>query len=299
MKSQALRGSLLIALGATSYGMLGTFVKMAYQNGYSTAEVTFSQFALGFIVLLVLTSFWKREPAKEPNRSNSKSILKLILAGTSLGLTSIFYYLAIQYIPVSVAIVLLIQTVWMGVVVEMIINRKTPGLRKILSVVLILFGTVLATGLVKQGVAINRTGFAWGLLSALSYTATMYSSNGLELHLPPLRRSLYMILGGLIIIALVFHSAIDEHFSYQIFFSWGLVVALFGTILPPLLFTRGMPLTGIGLGAIIAAIEIPVAVFMAHLLLGERVALLQWLGVVLILAAVVLMNVVSRPAELS
>ncbi|HEY4198891.1 MAG TPA: DMT family transporter [Mucilaginibacter sp.] len=299
MKSQALRGSLLIALGATSYGMLGTFVKMAYQNGYSTAEVTFSQFALGFIVLLVLTSFWKREPAKEPNRSNSKSILKLILAGTSLGLTSIFYYLAIQYIPVSVAIVLLIQTVWMGVVVEMIINRKTPGLRKILSVVLILFGTVLATGLVKQGVAINRTGFAWGLLSALSYTATMYSSNGLELHLPPLRRSLYMILGGLIIIALVFHSAIDEHFSYQIFFSWGLVVALFGTILPPLLFTRGMPLTGIGLGAIIAAIEIPVAVFMAHLLLGERVALLQWLGVVLILAAVVLMNVVSRPAKLS
>jgi drug/metabolite transporter (DMT)-like permease len=123
----------------------------------------------------------------------------------------------------------------------------------------------------------------------------MYSTNKLELHLPPLKRSLFLILGGLIIILIIFHTSLNQHFSFGIFLSWGLVVSLFGTVLPPLLFTRGMPLTGIGLGAIIASIEIPVSVLMAHLLLKEPVSLLQWAGVMLILFAVVLMNIAKRP----
>jgi drug/metabolite transporter (DMT)-like permease len=294
MKSQVLKGSIFVVLGAACYGMLGTFVKMAYQDGFNTAEVTISQFAVGFAVLLILTLFKKTPAVKETNATAVKSIVKLIVAGTSLGLTSIFYYLSVQYIPVSVAIVLLIQTVWMGVLVEMIMQRKVPGSRKIIAVVIILAGTILATNLFKQSIHVSWTGFGWGLMAALSYTATMYSSNKLELHLPPLKRSLFMILGGLVIILIIFHASLNPHFSFGIFLSWGLVVSLFGTVLPPLLFTRGMPLTGIGLGAIIASIEIPVSVFMAHLLLEEPVSLLQWTGVMLILFAVVLMNIGKR-----
>jgi drug/metabolite transporter (DMT)-like permease len=294
MKSQRLKGSIFIVLGAACYGMLGTFVKMAYHDGFNTAEVTVSQFVIGFTVLLILTLFKKPAAAKENNSSGIKSQLKLVVAGTSLGLTSVFYYLSVQYIPVSVAIVLLIQTVWMGILVEMIMHRKVPGFRKIIAVVIILAGTILATNLLKQSIKINWTGFSWGLMAALSYTATMYSSNKLELHLPPLKRSLFMILGGLIIIVIIFHTSLNLHFSFGIFLSWGLIVSLFGTVLPPLLFTRGMPLTGIGLGAIIASIEIPVSVFMAHLLLKEPVSLLQWTGVMLILFAVVLMNITKR-----
>jgi drug/metabolite transporter (DMT)-like permease len=290
MKNKILKGSIFIALGASSYGMLGTFVKLAYHDGFSTAEVTLSQFGLGFIGLFVLTLFRKRGTVPATKTSGSKSISKLIVAGTSLGLTSIFYYLAVQYITVSVGIVLLMQTVWMGVILEMILHKKAPGLRKIVSVFIILAGTVLATSLFKQSVSINWTGFGWGMMAALSYTATMYSSNHLELHFPPLKRSLYMILGGLIIICLIFHASLNLNFSYRIFLHWGLLLSLFGTILPPLLFTRGMPLIGMGPGAIVASVEIPVSVLMAHILLKEPVSFLQWVGVTLILFAVVLMN---------
>jgi drug/metabolite transporter (DMT)-like permease len=290
MKNKALKGSIFIALGASSYGMLGTFVKLAYHDGFSTAEVTLSQFALGFAGLFILTLFHKRGAVPVTKTSGSKSIFKLIVAGTSLGLTSIFYYLAVQYITVSVGIVLLMQTVWMGVILEMILHKKVPGLRKIVSIFIILAGTVLATSLLTRSVSINWTGFGWGMMAALSYTATMYSSNHLELHFPPLKRSLYMILGGLIIICLIFHASLNLNFSYRIFLHWGLLLSLFGTILPPLLFTRGMPLIGMGPGAIIASVEIPVSVLMAHILLKEPVSFLQWVGVTLILFAVVLMN---------
>lgn len=295
--NNALKGSLYIALGAACYGMLGTFVKMAYHDGFSIAEVTLSQFALGFAGLFILTLFRKKNPAPDTKTSGYKGKLKLTVAGTSLGLTSIFYYMAVRYIPVSVAIVLLMQTVWMGVILESAVHKKAPGLRKILSVVTIMGGTVLATNLLEISVSISRIGLCWGIMAAFAYTATMYSSNNIGLDFPPLKRSLYMILGGLFVIAIVFHSALNKDFSFGILLGWGLAVSLFGTILPPLLFTRGMPLVGMGLGSIIASIEIPVAVLMAHLILKEPVTSMQWAGVSLILFAVVLLNIGKRKIQ--
>jgi len=299
MKNNALKGSLFIALGASSYGMLATFVKIAYQEGFTIAEVTISQFCLGFAGLFILTLFRNNKAASKAAPSNTRAILTLITAGTSMGLTSIFYYKSVQYIPVSVGIVLLMQTVWMGVILEIFIHKKAPGLNKIISVLIILGGTILATNLLNESATINWTGLIWGILAAMAYTATLYSSNNIELNIPPLKRSLYMILGGLIIISLIFHTSLDPHFSFRIFWSWGLVLSLFGTILPPLLFTRGMPMTGMGLGAIIASVEIPVSVFMAHIFLKEPVSISQWAGVVLILLAVVMMNLKNEAPQLA
>jgi hypothetical protein len=62
MKNNILKGSIFIALGASSYGMLATFVKMAYSEGFTTAEVTISQFILGFAGLFILNMFRKRQP---------------------------------------------------------------------------------------------------------------------------------------------------------------------------------------------------------------------------------------------
>lgn len=290
MKSKLLKGSLLILLGASCYGMLGIYVKMAYEEGYSTAEVTLAQFGLGFLTLLLLNNFYKIRIKTREIPVTIKSKLRLILSGTSLGLTSIFYYLAVNYIPVSVGIVLLIQAVWTGVLLEMIITRKFCGWRKFTSVIVVIIGSILATNLFLNSIIINWTGISWGFLAALSYTATMYSAKNVEPQLPAHKRSLYMILGGLLIIVIVFHSAINLTFSYNIFYSWGLLIALFGTILPPLLFTAGMPLTGVGLGAILASVEIPIAVIGAHLLLKEDVSPYQWLGVIIIIISVVLMH---------
>jgi drug/metabolite transporter (DMT)-like permease len=71
---------------------------------------------------------------------------------------------------------------------------------------------------------------------------------------------------------------------------WGIVLSLFGTIIPPMLMNAGFPLTGIGLGSIVSALELPVSVLMAYFLLHEQVVFIQWIGIVLIVLAIVLMN---------
>ncbi len=286
-----LKGVFLIGLGATSYGMLATFVKMAYAEGFTTPEVTIAQFVYGIIGILLINAFQKSKKNSTTTNASSKTIFQLMLAGTSLGMTSVFYYLAVKYIPVSIAIILLMQTVWMGVVFEMVLEKKIPSAQKIISVVVVLIGTALATNLIESQINLDWRGIVLGLLSATSFTTTMFTANRVGIGISSAQRSLFMLLGGAVI---VFGFAIATQtgtFHFEIFAKWGIVLALFGTVIPPLLFNAGFPLTGIGLGSIVSALELPVSVLMAYFLLNESVIGLQWLGIVLIILAIIIMNI--------
>ena len=72
------------------------------------------------------------------------------------------------------------------------------------------------------------------------------------------------------------------------------MLALLGTVIPPLFFSSGMPRTGVSLGAILSAAELPVAVTSSNFILRENVQALQWVGVLLILSAIVLTNIKLR-----
>jgi drug/metabolite transporter (DMT)-like permease len=295
--NKVLKGVFLVGLGATSYGMLATFVKLAYADTssqglhYTTAEVITAQFVIGILLMLIINLFQKNRKGNKAIKSSSADIKKLMLVGTSTGLTSIFYYLAVKYIPVSIGIVLLMQTVWMGVFLEMILEKRAPSKIKLLSVVIILFGTALATNLFYNNVDLDWRGILLGLLAAASFTTTMYAANKVALTISSAQRSLYMLLGGAVIVLLFAFLTQKTPFNYDIFYKWGIIIALFGTVIPPMLLNAGFPLTGIGLGSIVAALELPVSVFMAFLILNETVNFWQWIGVLLIIIAVIVMNI--------
>lgn len=296
MNNKVLKGSLLVGLGAASYGLLATFVKIAYQENYTLAEVTFAQFAIGITVvgILALLSLVTKNKDSVQVKRIAASIPKLILTGISLGTTSTFYYLAIQHIPVSIGIVLLMQTVWMGVVLEMIILRKIPSAKTTMAVILILFGTVLATNMLVESASINWIGIGWGLLAALSYTFFVFTTNRIATEMKPIQKTFWMLVGGFAFVIIFSFSSLMVKFDLTIFMKWGLVLALFGTILPPILFSFGMPLTGLGLGTILSSIEIPVSVLMAFFLLHEVVTGLQWFGIFIIILTVVLLNLPKK-----
>ena len=269
---------------------------------------------------MILNGIQKKKKKKNLAKPTAKEVRILMLAGTSLGCTSLFYYLCVQYINVSIAIVLLMQSVWFSVVVESFISRKFPNLKKIIATVIVLAGTFLATNLINLDVTLDWHGVFWGLMAAASFTATMFTSNTLATHIPVLRKSLIMLSGGAIIVFIfLFFAQIGplhfdflksfylnftnntEHikpFDFSIFYTYGFVLALFGTIIPPILFNLGFPKTGLGLGSIISSLELPVSVTMAFVLLGEEVIVIQWVGIILILFAIVLMNLPSRKNKL-
>ena len=290
IKNNLLKGVLLVGSGASSYGMLATFVKLAYQENYTTAEVTTAQFGYGIIGLLLINLFQK---VKNNNtiKATKKERFQLMFAGTSLGLTSVFYYLAVKFIPVSIAIVLLMQTVWMGVILEMILEKKLPSKQKTISVFIVLIGTLLATNILKNNLNIDWRGIIWGMLAAASFTTTMFTANKIAIGISSAQRSLYMLFGGAIIVFCFAIFTQNTPFQFEIFMKWGIVLALFGTIIPPILMNAGFPKTGLGIGSIVSTLELPVSVLMAYVILNESVVATQWIGILLIIFAIVFMNI--------
>ena len=253
-------GIVLVALGASSYGMLATFVKLAYQEGFTTAEVTSAQFIYGILGMLLINLFQRVKQKNSVRKATTKNSLQLMLAGTSMGMTSVFYYLAVGYIPVSIGIVLLMQTVWMGVLLEWVLDKKKPSIQKTIAVFIVIIGTLLAINIFK--INFNDAHIDWtkgcvlGLLAAASFTTTMFTANKIALEISAAQRSLFMLFGGgIIVFGFGLFTQIGP-FNFEIFFKWGIVLALFGTIIPPMLLNAGFPLTGIGLGSIVSSLEL-------------------------------------------
>lgn len=301
MKSnELLKGVILVGLGATSYGMLATFVKLAYSDvgltglPFTPAEVISAQFILGILAVGLLNGYNRWRTPDRVVAATKREIGQLMLAGTSTGLTSIFYYLAVKFIPVSIGIVLLMQTVWMGVVLEMILDRKLPSRQKMIAVLIVLAGTVMATNLIETDSIPDWRGIVLGLLAAASFTTTMYTANKIALGVSSAQRSLYMLFGGGVMVLIFALATQHQAFNYDIFWKWGILLALFGTVIPPILLNAGFPKTGIGLGSIVSSLELPVSVTMAFVLLHEKVSAIQWTGIALILGAIVLMNLPKK-----
>lgn len=291
MKNSTLFGGILVAIGAASYGMLTTFVKLAETYGYNMYEITLTEYVIGTPALFLADYlFRRRNPSANAATPAPGTIRKLMLTGVSMGATTFIYYLSVQYISVSIAIVLLMQSVWIGVLFDAVINKVRPDALKIIAVFVVLGGTVLATNLLATEIVLDWRGIVLGFMAAVSYSITIFATNRVGLELSTTSRSKYMALGALILVCIITLPFLIDEFTPDVLYTWGIFFGVFGAFLPPLLLNFGMPKVNLGVGAIITSMELPVAVALAYLILKEEVNLTQITGVVLILIAVIVMN---------
>jgi drug/metabolite transporter (DMT)-like permease len=288
------RGIAFVLCGACSFGILSTFVKLAYNEGFTLGDVTGTQVIFGLIILWVIVLLRRLFRGRD-NSASLKEALQLIAMGTSTGLVSIFYYKCVQTVPASIAILLLMQFTWMSLVLDAILKRKLPTLLQIVTVLLVLLGTAFAGNLFSDSFQdINLQGIGFGLLAALSYTIFLMVNGTAGNHLHPATKSALILTGATILVCAVFPPVFLVNGALANgLFKWGLVLAVFGTVLPPLFFAYGIPKIGLGLTAILSSVELPVAVLMSSLVLQEQVITIQWFGVILILTAIALSNLNS------
>ncbi len=273
----------MVFAGACSFGILSTFVKLAYREGYSAAGISFSQAFTGFLVLFMLQFLFSRE-------KGFKGALPVLLTGGTIGLTTFFYYVSVVYIPASLAIVLLMQCTWMGILLDWLLFKKRPGRVQGFVTLLILAGTVLAGGGISLSVSLK--GVIYALLSAFCYAGFIVANSRTGQQMETLKKSTIIMMGSALSIFIVnaYQLTVVEHFDWGIL-KWALFLSLFGTIIPPVLFAKGIPKIGAGVSAIVMTAELPVAVICSHIVLQEPVGWVQWIGVVIMLLAIVLLHV--------
>ncbi len=285
-----MRWIIAVFLGACSYGVLSTFVVFAYREGFHVGEVTGSQMFLGAVMLWILAGF------KATNRATAKEWGQLLAVGITAGLTGLFYFACLQYLSASIAIVMLFQFTWIGVLIDSLMERKRPGWEKLLALALLLSGTVLAGGVIEGGIQqFSFTGLALGFLSGISYALQIAFSGKVALRVNSWSRSAIMMTGSTITVFLIFPPGflVDGSLLHGLLF-WGILLALFGTVITTLLFNIGVPRIGVGLSSILGAAELPTSVLLSSFVLHEIVSPLQWFGVVVILVGVTLPEWINR-----
>lgn len=302
MRKDLVTNSALVFLGGVFNGSTAGIVKHAYAAGFTFDQVIFSQVLCSWLifgVLLVGFRFWRGSFAA----CARKDVIKLALSGIVTCLTSILFALALTRLTASVAITLLFQFTWMGVVLEAILTRRMPSRWSIGAAIVIGGGTLLASGLIGSADALGRPdplGCAFALLAAVFITFLFYVTGNVAPHLPAVQRSFFIMCGALatafVVCPGVARGLVTGAISPSVL-SYGLALGALAMMLPVFLFAVAAPHLPGGLVSIMASSELPAAVLVAVFLLGEEVGPLKYVGIVIILAGVVLAQMQNLRTE--
>lgn len=275
-------------MGGACYGILASVVKFSYSGGFSFQQIVCSQALFAFISFLLLAVYDKLRGFKR-ERLTPRQKLKLAAMGIVTSGTTTCYYLSLSYIPANVAIALLFQFTWIGLVFEALTNRKLPHPAAFAAAAIVFGGTLFASGIIGSG-AINTLhplGIVCGLGAALCCASFMFLSGRVEAQVPVQQRGLWACCGYL----LTGFTLCPHYFSSGVLaegiWTYGLILGPLGFVLPMLLFGVGCKYLSPGTSTIMASSELPISIFCAVVFLHEPTTALQLVGVAAILAGIV------------
>ncbi|MBD7985641.1 EamA family transporter [Sporosarcina sp. Sa2YVA2] len=285
---------LFVIIGASSYGILSTIIKLAILDGFTAAQAVTGQYYIGFLLAVVLFIVFKRRLPKFGGGYT------LLIAGLFTALTGTMYGKAVSYMPASLAVVMLFQFTWIGMLFDCIARKRFPQRIEIISLFFLFGGTIFAAGVIDADLSgIPWQGWAWGMAAAVSFSAFLMSNSRQVEGMDMLTRLLFMS----------FFAAIAITFFQEPQILWngtlldglwiyGLILGVFGIVLPILLFSIGIPKVGAGTASILSAIELPVAVTASVILLHEHMTILQIVGIGIILVGMTLPSIGQRKGKM-
>ena len=283
-------GPALILLAGCFWGSMGIFVRRLTDYGFSSIQIVAIRVTLAALIFCILLLI--RDPAGF--RISVKDIpLFLGLGFGSILFFTVCYFTAITMMPLSTAAILLYTSpIWIMLMSVLFFREKLTG-RKLLALVLAFAGCVLVSGISGEGMTLTGllvglgSGIGYGLYSILGtvalrryspYTVTTYTFAFAALGAWLICRPAEMLAK--------FAAAPD--LPGLVFFCF--LTALVTAVIPFLAYTLGLRTVEASRAGILATVEPLVATLIGVAVFSEPLTLLSGLGILLILAAVVLLN---------
>lgn len=288
MKQTRIISMMLILVGATSYGLLSSLLKLSYDAGFNDIQVSVSQVTMGTLMMLLLVAV---TPKARQNPFRGPWIRLSLIGIFGLAGTTVLYNAAIGRLPASLSIVLLFQFTWITIVMECIARRTLPTRYQTLSILVVLMGTLLAVNVWETDWGeLSLAGVLYGLAAATSYSLFLFTGDKVQTELHPLMKSAVMLTAGLAAVYVIYPPTVLSGAGVDTgtLLLWGLALGFMGQVIPTLCFLVGIPMVGASLAALLGSMELPAAIIGAFLILGEQVDWPQWVGMFLILGGILI-----------
>jgi len=277
-------GFMAIALSSLCFGFLGSMGKFGYALGYTPLSLLTVRFTLATLILWLVALTTGLPKYALPLRLH----LWLLVQGVAYAGTALGFFVALQHLSAGLVSILFYIHPLITIVCASLLWRERIGKTVIYSALLAMAGVALVSQDGGVALATSLVGLAWVMLSATSYSAftligqrttakqealvvTTYSITYCALFLVALNPPLYMFDGSL---------------SAEMWLI-GIFVAIVSSVTAILLYIVGIKAIGAAKAAVASVLEPLSGLLIASVLLGERLSVSQWLGVVIIVAAVI------------
>ena len=284
-------GPILIIIAACFWGSMGIFVRHLEAYGFTAIQIVSIRLTLAAVIFSILQIFI--------DRAGFKIAFRDIPLFLGLGLGSILffticYFSAITIMPLSTAAILLYTSpIWIMLMAALFFHEKLNA-KKLIALALAFAGCVLVSGISGDGITV--VGLLLGLGSGLGYG--LYSILGTV----ALRRySPYTVTTWTFIFAacgswcvcrpadMILKFAGAEKLPLLLGFC--VLTALVTAVIPFLTYTLGLRTVEASKAGIIATLEPVVATIIGIVCFGEGLTILSTAGILLVLAAVVVLNI--------
>ena len=289
--NQTKKGTILTLIAGFSWGISGISGEYLMANGVHVNLLTSVRLLIAGIFLTIL-AYYRDKKTLTVLLSTKKNILGIILFTLfGLVLNQYAYLSAIHHTNAGTATVLQYATPVLVLLYTCLRNRIWPSLTEVVAIVLAIGGVfIMATHGNPSELAITPAGLFWGILSAFTYAAYLLLPVQLirtygSLHVI----SLSMLLGGILF------PLVSQAWTYSFDMTGENLLALFGivgigTIFAYTVFLHGVSIVGAVKGSLLASVEPVASVLLTVLVMGTQFYLTDFIGMVLIIAAVLLIS---------
>ncbi len=291
MNFRANISSVYVACAAIFWGISGGIGGILTSGNWDPVMVSFYRGLIGLIFVLV----WLAFRPQESGLKNHRLWFWSVLAGIGIAGNFAFYFISIAEGSVSVAATLMYCAPVFVYLVSFTIGLESPTPLKWVAITMVLAGIVLLTGIYKADAAdVTLLAAATGLLSGMSYAIFIFGFKYAAPHGSP--QAILAIAFTVLAVILIFLSdkaqAMEVPLSPD--FPLFIVLGILGAGLSFILYVVGLNYTAPAVASVVAMGEPVTASLFGVMFLGESLAVLQFLGMGLILITVTVLSVKSQ-----
>lgn len=291
-KNTSLLGTALVLLAGMFWGTSGVFVRFFTALGMSAMQLTLFKCLIPGVVLLLYAGLFRRDVL----RIRLKDLWVFICLGViSLTFFTWCYFSTIQATSMSAAAILLYLAPTFVMLMSAVLFKEKITPVKVIACVLAFAGCVCVSGFIGNAVPLPARAIFTGLLSALGYALySIFGQIALNKGYDPLALPTYAFLfAGLSSLPFAHPAEIMHAASLTSpvkFWSILVLMACMVSLIPYICYSNGLLRSTPGRASITASIEPVTATVLGALFFHELPDVWGYLGICLVIGAIVLLN---------
>jgi drug/metabolite transporter (DMT)-like permease len=272
-------------VSATAFGSLSILAKLAYAAGLGTYQLLAFRFVLAGAGMLALATVVRQNPL---GLSRRRLITLFGLGAIIYTGQSLTYFTALRSLPASLCVLVVYIYPSLVVLAGWLFLRRPVSAWHGVALLASFAGLLLLLG----GA---RFQLSWALVFAIAapviYTAYILVGERVMASVPAVAASAVIMSGAAIAFCIL--AALDAQLELPATANgWavGLAIALLPTMVAISFFMAALPRIGAARAALLSTLEPVITVVLAVIVLGDRLSLVQVLGGVLVIAAVIVVQ---------